>query len=55
MLPVTAERLGDVDELFGSSSTEPLFAACGFQPTDRPSGRRVVMRRELEPDGVSGG
>jgi GNAT superfamily N-acetyltransferase len=29
--------------------TEPLFAACGFQATARPSPRRVVMRRNLSP------
>lgn len=27
--------------------TQPLFAACGFDVLDRPSPRRVVMRREL--------
>lgn len=27
--------------------TEPLFAACGFEPVARPSDRRVVMRRTL--------
>jgi GNAT superfamily N-acetyltransferase len=29
--------------------TEPLFAACGFHAVARPSGRRVVMRRDLVP------
>lgn len=27
--------------------TEPVFAACGFDPVARPSARRVVMRRDL--------
>ena len=26
---------------------EPVFAACGFEPVGRPSGSRVVMRRDL--------
>jgi GNAT superfamily N-acetyltransferase len=29
--------------------TEDVFAACGFQPTSRPSPRRLVMRRALSP------
>ena len=27
---------------------EPLFAACGFAPVRRPSGNRVIMRRQLD-------
>jgi GNAT superfamily N-acetyltransferase len=27
---------------------EPVFAACGFIPVDRPTANRVVMRRDLE-------
>ncbi len=26
---------------------EPLFTACGFEPANRPSPNRVIMRREL--------
>ena len=29
------------------TGTEDLFAACGFSPLHRPSGNRVVMRRDL--------
>ena len=28
--------------------TEPMFAACGFTARERPSPRRVVMRRDLD-------
>jgi GNAT superfamily N-acetyltransferase len=34
--------------------TEPLFAACGFRAVARPSGRRVVMRRDLGAGGRAG-
>lgn len=29
------------------TAVEPLFAACEFQPTHRPSANRVIMRRDL--------
>lgn len=30
------------------TGTETLFASCGFNPVHRPSGNRVIMRRDLD-------
>jgi GNAT superfamily N-acetyltransferase len=40
----SARRSSGSDLMTG---VEPLFAACGFEPVDRPSDNRVVMRRSL--------
>jgi GNAT superfamily N-acetyltransferase len=43
--PLAGDRRRSTGEAF--VGVEPLFAACGFSPIERPTAARVVMRREL--------
>ena len=48
--PLASDNKGKADRYYGR---EGLFAACGFECIDRPTPKRVVMRRELDPDARS--